>query len=63
MIGDNVWLSDSVVVLGTVSIGEGCIIGAGSVVTSDIPPNSIAVGTPAKVIKHYSFETEKWENI
>ena len=63
VIGDNVWLSDSVTILGTVNIGEGSIIGAGSIVTSDIPSNCIAVGTPAKVIKCYSSETKKWENI
>ncbi|UWZ97353.1 acyltransferase [Vibrio splendidus] len=57
-IGDNVWFGDSVLVLGGVSIGEGVIIQAGSVVVSDIPNYSIAGGNPAKVfkmrdIKHY----------
>jgi serine acetyltransferase len=35
----------------SVTIGDNCVIGAGAVVTRDIPPNSVAVGTPAKVIK------------
>lgn len=48
-IGDNCWLGSGVRVLDGVTIGAGSIIGAGSVVTKDIPPNSIAVGTPAKV--------------
>jgi galactoside O-acetyltransferase len=41
-----------VTVLDGVTIGEGSIIGAGAVVSKDIPPYSIAVGVPAKVIKH-----------
>ena len=48
-IEDNCWLGSGVRVLDGVTIGTGSIIGAGSVVTKDIPPNSIAVGTPAKV--------------
>lgn len=51
-IGNNSWLGGSVVVLPGVKIGDGCVIGAGSVVTKDIPENSVAVGNPAKVIKH-----------
>ena len=48
---DNVWLGGSVVVCPGVSIGENSIIGAGAVVTRSIPPNSVAVGNPARVIK------------
>lgn len=51
IIGNNVWLGDKVSVLPGVHIGDGCIIGANSVVTHDIPANSLAVGNPAKVIK------------
>ncbi len=50
-IGSNCWLASNVVVIGGVTIGEGCVIGAGSVVTKDIPPNSLAVGNPCRVIR------------
>lgn len=42
------------------TIGRGSIIGAGSLVNKDIPPFSIAVGNPCKVIKRYDFSVEKW---
>ncbi len=50
VIGNDVWLGVRVVVTAGVTIGNGCIIGAGAVVTRDIPPNSIAVGVPARVV-------------
>lgn len=50
-ISDNVWLGGHVVVLPGVSIGENTIIGAGSIVTKDIPANVIAAGNPCKVIR------------
>ncbi|MBP5971303.1 acyltransferase [Brasilonema sp. CT11] len=51
VIEDDCWLGHGVVVLDGVTIGEGSVIGAGAVVTKDIPPFSVAVGVPAKVIK------------
>jgi acetyltransferase-like isoleucine patch superfamily enzyme len=50
-IGDNVWISFNVTILKGVTIGEGAIIGAGSIVTKDIPPYSLSMGNPCKVIK------------
>lgn len=52
IIGDNVWLGFEVVVLKGVTIGEGAIIGAKSVVTRDIPAWAVAAGNPAKVIRY-----------
>jgi acetyltransferase-like isoleucine patch superfamily enzyme len=51
IIEDDCWLGHGVTVLDGVIIGKGSVIGAGSVVTKDIPPYSVAVGVPAKVIK------------
>lgn len=50
-IGEDVWLGTHVIVLQGVTIGKGSVVGAGAVVTKDIPPYSIAVGVPAKVIR------------
>ena len=59
----NVWLGEYVTVLPGVTIGEGSIIGAMSVVNKSIPANSIAVGTPAKVIKIYDDKKNRWIKI
>ena len=49
-IGKYVWIGEGVVVMPGVEIGDGCVIGANSVVTKNIPANSVAVGSPCKVI-------------
>ncbi|EGR0033230.1 acyltransferase [Vibrio parahaemolyticus] len=59
-IGINTFLGAGVTVIGNVTIGSGCVIGANSLVTNDIPPFSLAVGIPAKVVKRYSFSLNKW---
>ncbi|MUK39046.1 sugar O-acetyltransferase [Aliivibrio fischeri] len=50
-IGDNVWIGANAVILDGVTIGDRSVIGAGSVVTKDIPPDCVAVGNPCRVIK------------
>lgn len=50
-IGNGVWLGAGAIVLPGVTIGDNAVIGAGAVVTRDIPPDCLAVGTPARVIK------------
>lgn len=62
-IGNNVWLGEQVCVLPGVSIGDGAIIGASSVVTRDVPANSIAAGNPARVIRKYDPSTQTWKRI
>ena len=57
-IHNNVWIGDSAIVLKGVSIGENSIIGAGSVVTKNIPPDSIAAGNPAAVIATLDPDTQ-----
>ena len=51
IIEDNVWIGARAIIIPGVTLGEGSVIGAGSVVTKDIPPYTIAVGNPATVIK------------
>ena len=53
-IGKNVWIGENICILPDVTIGDNCIIGAGSIVTRSIPENSIAVGNPARVVKQFS---------
>lgn len=59
-IHDESWLGIGVCVLPGVTIGKHCVIGSNSVVTSDIPAYSVAVGAPARVVKQYDFETKQW---
>ena len=54
-IGDNVWCGANVVVTSGVTIGERCVIGANSVVTTDLPPFSIAAGAPARVLRTIEY--------
>jgi len=62
-IDDEVWIGANCVITIGVTIGKHSIVGAGSVVTKDIPPYCIAVGNPARVIKRYNSETSTWEKV
>ncbi|MDX6766281.1 MAG: acyltransferase [Candidatus Methylacidiphilales bacterium] len=53
-IGDDVWIGFGAIITGGVTIGDGCIIGAGTVVTHDLPTGAIAVGNPARILRHRS---------
>lgn len=57
VIGNHVWLGENVMILKGVTIGEGCVIAAGSLVTKDIPSRCLAMGVPAKVVR----ENIEWE--
>ncbi len=60
IIEESVWIGENACVLPGVTIGKNSVIGAGAVVTKNVPPWSIAVGNPAKVIKQYDHEKLKW---
>ena len=62
-IGDNVWLGEKVSVLKGVTIGRNCIIGSNSVVTRDIPPYSVAIGSPARVVRSWNDELQAWVRV
>ena len=61
-IGDDSWIGEDVSIIGA-KIGKHCVIGANSVVAKDIPDYCVAVGAPARVIKRYNFETNKWQRV
>ena len=58
-VGDNVWIGANTVVVGGIKIGNGAVIGAGSVVVKDIPDNVLAFGNPCKVIREITDEERK----
>lgn len=62
-IGAGSWIGEKVCILPGVTIGKKCVIGAGSIVTKDVPDYCIAVGNPAKVIKKYDFDEHKWVRV
>lgn len=60
VIGNDVWIGYGAIIIGGVTIGDGSIIAAGSVVTKDVPPMSIVGGNPAKIIKRrFTCEEEE----
>ena len=60
-IGDDVWLGAGVIVLPGVNIGDRSTVGAGAVVTEDVPADTLALGTPAKVIRHLNPPESQFE--
>ena len=62
-IEDYVWVGRRCIILPGVTIGKGTIVGANSVVSKSLPSYVIAVGTPAKPIKRFNFDKNKWEKI
>mgnify|MGYP000843907034 CR=1 FL=1 len=59
-INDDVWIGANVCVLAGITVGKHVVIGAGSVVTKNIPDYCIAIGNPARVVKRYDLEKGKW---
>ena len=62
-IESNVWIGGGCILLPGVTIGKNSVIGAGSVVTKDLPDACVAVGNPARVIKLYNVQTKRWERV
>jgi acetyltransferase-like isoleucine patch superfamily enzyme len=62
-LADNIWIGANAVITAGVKIGKHCVIGAGSVVTKDIPDYCVVVGNPAKVVKKYNPNTDVWERV
>ncbi|WP_113651819.1 acyltransferase [Pedobacter namyangjuensis] len=60
---DNVWIGANAVITAGVTINKHCIVGAGSVVTKDVPAYCVVVGNPAKVIKQYNEMSNTWEKV
>ena len=63
VIEDETWIGANVVVVAGVTIGKHSIVAAGSIITKDIPPYSVVVGNPARVLKQYNHETKTWEKV
>jgi acetyltransferase-like isoleucine patch superfamily enzyme len=63
VIGDDCWIGANAVVTAGVTIGKHSVVAAGAVVTKDIPPYSVAVGNPCRVIKRYDIERNEWVKV
>jgi acetyltransferase-like isoleucine patch superfamily enzyme len=63
VIGEGCWIGANSVITAGVNVGKYCIIAAGSVVNKDVPPYTMVGGTPAKILKQYNHETNKWERV
>ena len=59
-VGANCFFGTGAQVIGSVRIGHGCVIGASAVIRSDIPPFSLVVGNPARIIKRFDFSLKEW---
>ena len=60
-IGDETWIGANAVILPGVFIGKHCVVAAGSIVTRNVPSNSVVAGNPARIIKQYNANSGKWE--
>ncbi|ANH80446.1 acetyltransferase [Niabella ginsenosidivorans] len=63
IVEDEVWIGANSVITAGVTLGKHSVVGAGSVVTKDVPPFSIVAGNPARVIKQYNNVSKNWERV
>ena len=52
VIGDDCWIGSRVTIMPGVTLGRGCVVGAGAVVTRDVPPYAVVAGVPARVVRY-----------
>lgn len=62
LIGSGSWIGENVCIIGA-SVGKNCVVGANSVVISDIPDFCVAVGAPARIVKQYDVIEKRWVNV
>lgn len=62
-VDDGVWIGAGALITAGVHIGKNSVVGAGSVVTKDVPAYSVVVGNPARIIKQYDFNTKTWMKV
>lgn len=60
---DGVWIGAGAIITAGVTIGKNAVVGAGSVVTKDVPPFSVVVGNPARLVKQYDPFSKTWERV
>ena len=60
-IGDDSWIGANAVITSGVTLGKHVVVAAGSVVTKDVPDYSIVAGNPARILKQYNSNTNRWE--
>jgi acetyltransferase-like isoleucine patch superfamily enzyme len=63
VIGKNVWIGANSSILPGVTIGDNSVIGAGSTIIEDVPPYSVVVGNPAKIVRQYDSATKQWKRV
>lgn len=63
VIGEGSWLGQNCVIMPGVHIGRRCIVGSNSVVTTSLPPGSVAVGSPARIVKQWDWEAKVWRKV
>lgn len=62
-IGNRVWIGEGAIIMPGVHIGDGAVIGAHSIVNKDVPPETIAVGGPARVVKRWNSVLQRWVRV
>lgn len=62
-IGSGCWIGEKAIILPGITLGEKCIVAAGSIVTKSFPAYSLIGGVPAKLLKRYNFEKHLWEKV